>query len=161
MFFKIKSTTQLKKLMDAYCQRQSVYSALSSLLLPTWGSFSMGKDCMRAKLPRTWTWRMEMRLTWWLNRQEEGEPTIDWFEHTTSLSIKSKVNNISIILVQVYSSSIMLLLLCGRLLECPISKLKLLWFFEEEILVDVIGKLVEALIDGVNIYFLLRRLVWK
>lgn len=24
VFFKIKSTTQLKKLMDAYCQRQSV-----------------------------------------------------------------------------------------------------------------------------------------
>jgi predicted lipoprotein len=24
IFFKIKSTTQLKKLMDAYCQRQSV-----------------------------------------------------------------------------------------------------------------------------------------
>ena len=25
VFFKIKSTTQLKKLMDAYCQRQSVF----------------------------------------------------------------------------------------------------------------------------------------
>ena len=26
VFFKIKNTTQLKKLMDAYCQRQSVPS---------------------------------------------------------------------------------------------------------------------------------------
>lgn len=28
VFFKIKATTQLKKLMDAYCQRQSVISFL-------------------------------------------------------------------------------------------------------------------------------------
>ena len=30
VFFKIKSTTQLKKLMDAYCQRQSVILILFS-----------------------------------------------------------------------------------------------------------------------------------
>jgi small ubiquitin-related modifier len=30
VFFKIKSTTQLKKLMDAYCQRQSVLNLLLS-----------------------------------------------------------------------------------------------------------------------------------
>jgi small ubiquitin-related modifier len=30
VFFKIKSTTQLKKLMDAYCQRQSVTTILFS-----------------------------------------------------------------------------------------------------------------------------------
>jgi hypothetical protein len=28
VFFKIKATTQLKKLMDAYCQRQSVRNSL-------------------------------------------------------------------------------------------------------------------------------------
>jgi small ubiquitin-related modifier len=30
VFFKIKNSTQLKKLMDAYCQRQSVLSYLFS-----------------------------------------------------------------------------------------------------------------------------------
>ena len=30
VFFKIKNTTQLKKLMDAYCQRQSVSLLLFS-----------------------------------------------------------------------------------------------------------------------------------
>lgn len=52
VFFKIKNTTQLKKLMDAYCQRQSVFLLLFSLMPVMFDSYLMDKDCMRIKLPK-------------------------------------------------------------------------------------------------------------
>jgi hypothetical protein len=52
VFFKIKSTTQLKKLMDAYCQRQSVNNYLFSSTQPMFASSSTVNACMKARLPR-------------------------------------------------------------------------------------------------------------
>ena len=53
VFFKIKSSTQLKKLMDAYCQRQSVNILLYSSTQQTFASFSMENDFMRGKPQKT------------------------------------------------------------------------------------------------------------
>ena len=61
VFFKIKSTTQLKKLMDAYCQRQSVLFYLFSSMPATFASSSTEKDFTRLRPPRISTWRMEMK----------------------------------------------------------------------------------------------------
>ena len=70
VFFKIKSSTTLKKLMDAYCQRQSVDLFSYSWALPMSDSSSMARDCMRPRPPRTWTWRTETRSMWWLSKLE-------------------------------------------------------------------------------------------
>jgi hypothetical protein len=61
VFFKIKSSTQLKKLMDAYCQRQNVNTVSHSSPPATYASSSMENAFTRARLPRTSTWRTEMR----------------------------------------------------------------------------------------------------
>ena len=61
VFFKIKSTTQLKKLMDAYCQRQNVTLPLFSSMFPTSASSSTENDSTRTKPPKTYTWRTETR----------------------------------------------------------------------------------------------------
>lgn len=62
VFFKIKSSTQLKKLMDAYCQRQSVNYFLFSSTLPTFASSSTENVSTKRKLLRISTWKTEMRL---------------------------------------------------------------------------------------------------
>jgi hypothetical protein len=64
VFFKIKSTTQLKKLMDAYCQRQSVILLLSSSMLRMFASYSTENASTRIKHPRISTWRTETRSMW-------------------------------------------------------------------------------------------------
>jgi hypothetical protein len=61
VFFKIKSTTQLKKLMDAYCQRQSVTSILFSSMPPMSASSSMENVCTKVKTRRNSIWKTEMR----------------------------------------------------------------------------------------------------
>jgi hypothetical protein len=64
VFFKIKNTTQLKKLMDAYCQRQNVRIDQYSSLPATFASSSMGNAFTRGRTPRTSAWRTETRLMW-------------------------------------------------------------------------------------------------
>lgn len=74
VFFKIKNTTQLKKLMDAYCQRQNVLIDLSSFPLAMFASSSMENAFIRVRPPRTSAWRTETRLMSWLNRLEVLSP---------------------------------------------------------------------------------------
>lgn len=71
VFFKIKSTTQLKKLMDAYCQRQNVLQPSPSSVPATSASFSTESAFTRDRLPRTSTWRTETRLMLSSSRSEE------------------------------------------------------------------------------------------
>ena len=70
VFFKIKASTQLKKLMDAYCQRQSVNRPQLSSTWPTCASSSTARDSTRTRPPRTSTWRTETRLTSWSSKSE-------------------------------------------------------------------------------------------
>lgn len=62
VFFKIKNTTQLKKLMDAYCQRQSVIIISFSSILPMSDSCSMERGLGILRLPRKLEWKMEIKL---------------------------------------------------------------------------------------------------
>lgn len=68
VFFKIKSTTQLKKLMDAYCQRQSVSVCKYSWTWTMWDSSSTARDSMNTPPPRTSTWRTVTRSMWWSSK---------------------------------------------------------------------------------------------
>lgn len=70
VFFKIKSTTQLKKLMDAYCQRQSVFISKQSLTPPTFDSSLMDRGLMKTRPPKTSTWKMAMRSMSWFSKSE-------------------------------------------------------------------------------------------
>jgi hypothetical protein len=62
VFFKIKSSTQLKKLMDAYCQRQSVIFQLFSLMSATSASCLTESVFMKTKRQKNSIWKTEMRL---------------------------------------------------------------------------------------------------
>lgn len=75
VFFKIKSTTQLKKLMDAYCQRQNVTIHPLSSTPRTSASSSTENASTRTKPPRTCTWRTETRSTWSSSKSEEPTHT--------------------------------------------------------------------------------------
>ena len=68
VFFKIKNSTQLKKLMDAYCQRQSVIIFPYSWTPTTCASFLMERDFTRTRPPRSCTWRTETRSMSWLSK---------------------------------------------------------------------------------------------
>jgi len=50
VFFKIRKNTPMRKLMDAYCARQSI--ALNSV-----DFYMMGKESIPNKLPKIWTWK--------------------------------------------------------------------------------------------------------
>lgn len=73
VFFKIKSTTQLKKLMDAYCQRQSVIYSVFSWTQVTCDFCSTERDFMRRRRLKIWIWRMEMRSMLWLSKWVDDE----------------------------------------------------------------------------------------
>lgn len=68
VFFKIKNTTQLKKLMDAYCQRQSVIKIRYSSILPMSDSYSMERGLEILRPPKKLEWRMEIKLMLSLNK---------------------------------------------------------------------------------------------
>lgn len=78
VFFKIKSTTQLKKLMDAYCQRQSVTLLLFSSMLPMFDSCLMASGCTKDKPPKISTWRMVTRSMLWLSKSAESDQNDLW-----------------------------------------------------------------------------------
>ncbi len=72
MFFKIKSTTPFKKLMDAYCQRQGViFLDYFSCQQATSDSCSTERDCIKPKHQRTLIWRTVTRSMFWSSKWEE------------------------------------------------------------------------------------------
>ena len=71
MFFKIKSTTQLKKLMDAYCQKQSVPLLLIVLafaqqceIFVRWWATSRNTNPQRTQHGKWWLNRCPRRTSW-------------------------------------------------------------------------------------------------